>query len=77
MAVDAGAGALRIAHVDDHETVQLGFAFLLTDLGRVGYLDALNADLSLADTLMRPVLDVLIDWQLRIANSQFRIKFIC
>ena len=37
---------------------------VLTDLGRIGYLDALNADLSMADTLMRPVLDVLIQWQL-------------
>jgi aminoglycoside/choline kinase family phosphotransferase len=37
---------------------------VLTDLGRIGYLDALNADLSLADTLMRPVLDVLVKWQL-------------
>lgn len=37
---------------------------VLTDLGRIGYLDALNADLSLADTLMRPVLDVLVQWQL-------------
>ena len=45
------------------QDLENGF-LLLTDLGRVGYLDALNADLSLADTLMRPVLDVLIDWQL-------------
>ena len=37
---------------------------VLTDLGRIGYLDALNADLSLADTLMRPVLDALVTWQL-------------
>ena len=37
---------------------------VLTDLGRIGYLDALNADLSLADTLIRPVLDVLVKWQL-------------
>ncbi len=37
---------------------------VLTDLGRIGYLDALNADPSLADTLMRPVLDVLVKWQL-------------
>jgi len=37
---------------------------VLTDLGRIGYLDALNADLSLADTLMRPVLDTLVQWQL-------------
>jgi len=37
---------------------------VLTDLGRIGYLDALNADLSLADLLIRPVLDTLIRWQL-------------
>ena len=37
---------------------------VLTDLGRIGYLEALNADLSLADTLIRPVLDVLVKWQL-------------
>ncbi|UCV07517.1 aminoglycoside phosphotransferase family protein [Dechloromonas denitrificans] len=37
---------------------------VLTDLGRIGYLDALNADLSLADLLIRPVLDVLVKWQL-------------
>jgi N-acetylmuramate 1-kinase len=37
---------------------------VLTDLGRIGHLDALNADLSLADTLIRPVLDVLVKWQL-------------
>jgi aminoglycoside/choline kinase family phosphotransferase len=37
---------------------------VLTDLGRIGYLDALNADLSMADMLMRPVLDVLVQWQL-------------
>ncbi len=37
---------------------------VLTDLGRIGYLDALNADLSLADTLIRPILDVLVKWQL-------------
>ncbi len=36
---------------------------VLTDLGRIGYLDALNADLSLADLLIRPVLDVLVKWQ--------------
>jgi N-acetylmuramate 1-kinase len=45
------------------QDLENGF-LLLTDLGRVGYLDALNADLSLADTLMRPVLDVLVAWQL-------------
>ena len=37
---------------------------VLTDLGRIGYLDALNADLGLADLLIRPVLDVLVKWQL-------------
>lgn len=31
MSGDAGARVLRIAHVDDHETVQLGFAFLIAD----------------------------------------------
>ena len=45
------------------QDLENGF-LLLTDLGRVGYLDALNADLGLADTLMRPVLDVLVAWQL-------------
>jgi len=45
------------------QDLENGF-LLLTDLGRIGYLDALNADLGLADTLMRPVLDVLIAWQL-------------
>lgn len=56
---DAGLAAPRVLDQD------LGNGFLLlSDLGRVGYLDALNADLSLADTLMRPVLDVLVDWQL-------------
>ena len=44
------------------EDLENGF-LVLTDLGRIGYLDALNADLSLADTLMRPVLDVLVKWQ--------------
>jgi N-acetylmuramate 1-kinase len=37
---------------------------LLTDLGRVGYLAALQAEPALADVLMRPVLDVLVQWQL-------------
>ncbi len=31
MTASAGGEALRIAHVDDHETVQLGFASLLKD----------------------------------------------
>ena len=55
----AGLAAPRILDQD----LASGF-LVLTDLGRVGYLDALNADLSLADTLMRPVLDVLVKWQL-------------
>ncbi len=45
------------------QDLEHGF-LVLTDLGRIGYLDALNADRSLADALMRPVLDVLVQWQL-------------
>lgn len=37
---------------------------LLSDLGRVGYLAAFKAEPELADVLMRPVLDVLVQWQL-------------
>jgi aminoglycoside/choline kinase family phosphotransferase len=55
----AGLAAPRVVDQD----LANGF-LVLTDLGRIGYLDALNADLSLADTLMRPVLDVLVKWQL-------------
>lgn len=44
------------------EDLENGF-LVLTDLGRIGYLAALNAEPSLADTLMRPVLDVLVRWQ--------------
>ena len=55
----AGLAAPRILDQD----LPNGF-LVLTDLGRVGYLDALNADPGLADTLMRPVLDVLVQWQL-------------
>lgn len=55
----AGLAAPRVLDQDlDH-----GF-LVLTDLGRIGYLDALNADRSLADTLIRPVLDALVTWQL-------------
>jgi len=36
---------------------------LLTDLGRIGYLAAFQAEPGLADALMRPVLDVLVRWQ--------------
>ena len=53
---------LAAPRVLDHD-LDNGF-LVLTDLGRIGYLDALNADLSLADTLIRPVLDVLVKWQL-------------
>ena len=65
MAVDAGAGALRIAHVDDHETVQLGFAILLADqpditlvssvftvddlVPRLGEIDLVVLDIRLSD----------------------------
>jgi len=53
---------LAAPRILDHD-LDNGF-LVLTDLGRIGYLDALNADLSLADALMRPVLDVLVKWQL-------------
>ncbi|MDR3323982.1 MAG: phosphotransferase [Zoogloeaceae bacterium] len=43
--------------------LEQGF-LLLSDLGRVGYLAALQAAPELADTLMRPVLDVLVRWQM-------------
>lgn len=55
----ANLAAPRILDQD----LENGF-LVLTDLGRIGYLDALNADLGLADTLIRPVLDVLVKWQL-------------
>lgn len=55
----AGLAAPRVLDQD----LEQGF-LLLTDLGRIGYLEALNADLSLADTLIRPVLDALVRWQL-------------
>ena len=45
------------------EDLESGF-LVLTDLGRIGYLAAFNAEPALADTLMRPVLDVLVRWQL-------------
>ena len=53
---------LAAPHILDQD-LDNGF-LVLTDLGRIGYLDALNADLSLADTLIRPVLDALVKWQL-------------
>ena len=55
----AGLAAPRVLDQD----LEQGF-LLLTDLGRIGYLEALHADLSLADTLIRPVLDALVRWQL-------------
>ena len=55
----AGLAAPRVLDQD----LEQGF-LLLTDLGRIGYLEALNADLSLADTLIRPVLDIMVRWQL-------------
>ena len=55
---EAGLAAPRILDQDLEQGL-----LLLTDLGRIGYLDALKAEPSLADTLMRPVLDVLVRWQ--------------
>ncbi|MCL2344262.1 MAG: phosphotransferase [Desulfobulbus sp.] len=60
----AGLAAPRVLDQD----LENGF-LLLTDLGRIGYLEALNADLSLADALIRPVLDALIQWQLSSAAA--------
>ncbi|MDR1888518.1 MAG: phosphotransferase [Zoogloeaceae bacterium] len=51
------APRVEIADLDN------GF-LLLSDLGRVSYLAALQSEPALADTLMRPVLDVLVRWQL-------------
>ncbi|HZX29910.1 MAG TPA: phosphotransferase [Rhodocyclaceae bacterium] len=56
---DAGLAAPRILDQD----LENGF-LVLSDLGRIGYLAALQSDDSLADHLMRPVLDVLVRWQL-------------
>lgn len=44
------------------QDLEQGF-LLLSDLGRVGYLAALQAEPRLADALMRPVLKVLVQWQ--------------
>jgi len=55
---EAGLSAPRILDQD----LDNGF-LVLTDLGRIGYLQALQADDSLADALIRPVLDVLVRWQ--------------
>jgi DNA-binding NarL/FixJ family response regulator len=48
MAGDAELPALRIAHVDDHETVQLGFALLVADQPDI----ALSASVSTVDELL-------------------------
>ena len=56
---EADIAAPRVLDQD----LEQGF-LLLTDLGRIGYLDALNADPAMADPLMRPVLDLLVKWQL-------------
>jgi len=50
------------APVVEQSDLEQGF-LLLSDLGRVDYLAALNASPERADTLMRPVLDVLVRWQ--------------
>ena len=55
---DAGITAPRVEIAD----LANGF-LLLSDLGRVGYLAALQAEPERADRLMRPVLDVLVRWQ--------------
>ncbi|MDR2678450.1 MAG: phosphotransferase, partial [Zoogloeaceae bacterium] len=55
---EAGITAPRVEIAD----LERGF-LLLSDLGRVGYLAAFNATPELADTLMRPVLEVLVQWQ--------------
>ncbi len=56
---EAGLAAPRVLAAD----LENGF-LLLTDLGRIGYLEAFQAEPDLADTLMRPLLDVLVQWQL-------------
>ncbi len=56
---DAGLAAPRVLDQD----LEQGF-LVLTDLGRIGYLEALQGNLELADPMMRPVLDVLVRWQL-------------
>ncbi|MDR2189345.1 MAG: phosphotransferase [Azonexus sp.] len=50
------------------QDLENGF-LLLTDLGRIDYLAALKADLSLADALIRPALDALRQWQLSSAAA--------
>lgn len=55
---EAGLVAPRVLDQD----LDQGF-LVLTDLGRIGYLDALQAEPDLADLLMRPLLDILVQWQ--------------
>lgn len=58
MSTDAAARVLRIAHVDDHETVQLGLASLLADQPDL----ELVMSVSTVDTLLEhlPTLDLVI-----------------
>ncbi|MDR1351628.1 MAG: phosphotransferase [Zoogloeaceae bacterium] len=56
---EAGICAPEIEIAD----LEQGF-LLLSDLGRVGLLAALKAEPGLADTLMRPAIDMLTRWQL-------------
>jgi aminoglycoside/choline kinase family phosphotransferase len=55
------AAGICAPRVEMHDLEQ-GF-LLLTDLGRIGLLAALKAEPTLADTLMRPALDMLVRWQ--------------
>jgi len=55
---EAGLAAPRVEAADFDQ----GF-LVLTDLGRIGYLEAFQAEPDLADVLMRPVLDTLVRWQ--------------
>lgn len=55
---NAGITAPRVEMADFDN----GF-LLLSDLGRTGYLAALQSEPALADRLMRPALDVLVRWQ--------------
>jgi len=71
-------GALRIAHVDDHETVQLGFASLLSgeaDIELVASVTSVDLVLPIVATLDLVVLDIrlsdgsTIDHNLRVLHD--------